>query len=81
MVGLGRARSRRRGLVVGAAIGSSRAKKASATQQQEQPHHAPTQGSGNGESIEQLKQLAQLKDQGMLTQEEFDAKKRQILGL
>jgi hypothetical protein len=29
----------------------------------------------------QLQQLAQLKDQGILTQEEFDAKKRQILGI
>jgi len=29
----------------------------------------------------QLQQLAQLKDQGILTQEEFDAKKKQILGL
>lgn len=29
----------------------------------------------------QLQQLAQLKDQGIITQEEFDAKKRQILGL
>lgn len=29
----------------------------------------------------QLQQLAQLKDQGILTQEEFDAKKKQILGI
>jgi hypothetical protein len=29
----------------------------------------------------QLEKLAQLKDQGILTQEEFDAKKKQILGL
>lgn len=29
----------------------------------------------------QLQQLAQLKDQGIITQEEFEAKKRQILGL
>ncbi|HAC56595.1 TPA: hypothetical protein DCF80_03760 [Candidatus Saccharibacteria bacterium] len=29
----------------------------------------------------QLQQLAQLKDQGILTQEEFDAKKRQLLGI
>ena len=31
--------------------------------------------------IEQLKQLAALKDQGILTEEEFAAKKAQILGL
>lgn len=29
----------------------------------------------------QLQQLAQLKDQGILTQDEFEAKKRQILGI
>jgi len=31
--------------------------------------------------IAELQQLAALKDQGILTQEEFDAKKKQILGL
>ncbi|MGH3161108.1 MAG: SHOCT domain-containing protein [Streptosporangiaceae bacterium] len=31
--------------------------------------------------IEQLKQFAALKDQGILTEEEFAAKKAQILGL
>ncbi|MGD9474082.1 MAG: SHOCT domain-containing protein [Eubacteriaceae bacterium] len=31
--------------------------------------------------MEQLAKLGQLRDQGILTQEEFDAKKKQILGL
>jgi Short C-terminal domain len=31
--------------------------------------------------VAQLEQLAQLKDQGILTQEEFDAKKKQLLGI
>jgi hypothetical protein len=31
--------------------------------------------------IEQLQQLAALRDQGILTDEEFEAKKKQILGL
>ena len=31
--------------------------------------------------IEQVKQIAALKDQGILTEEEFSAKKAQILGL
>jgi hypothetical protein len=35
----------------------------------------------NDEQIEQLKQFAALKDQGILTEEEFSAKKAQILGL
>ena len=33
------------------------------------------------DTVQQLEQLAQLKDQGILTQEEFDAKKKQILGI
>ena len=35
----------------------------------------------DSEQIELLKQLAGLKDQGILTEEEFSAKKAQILGL
>jgi hypothetical protein len=38
---------------------------------------APTQDN----SISQLKQLAELKDQGIITEEEFAAKKAQILGI
>ena len=33
------------------------------------------------DQMAQLQQLGQLKEQGILTQEEFDAKKKQILGL
>lgn len=33
------------------------------------------------DTVTELQQLAQLKDQGILTQEEFDAKKKQILGI
>jgi hypothetical protein len=36
---------------------------------------------GESAEIEQLKQFAALKDQGILTEEEFAAKKAQILGL
>ena len=35
----------------------------------------------DSEQIEELKQLAALKDQGILTEEEFAAKKAQILGI
>ena len=34
-----------------------------------------------GDQIAELEKLASLKDQGILTQAEFDAKKAQILGL
>jgi len=46
------------------------------------PAQAPAPASDDTNTqIAELQQLAQLKDQGILTQEEFDAKKKQILGL
>ncbi len=45
-------------------------------QEEPQPQAAPADN-----TTVQLQQLAQLKDQGILTQEEFDAKKKQILGI
>jgi len=44
------------------------------------PPPAPNQGV-SPEAIDQLKQLADLKSQGILTDEEFDAQKKKILGL
>jgi hypothetical protein len=81
---LGRGRSRRRGMVMGAAIASSRGKKQAAaaavpvttSTEPVTPPAAPV-----AFDAAQLKQLADLRDQGILTQEEFDAKKKQILGL
>lgn len=51
-------------------------------QQQQYVEQAPAQPvSPQDETVAELQQLAQLKDQGILTQEEFDAKKKQILGI
>jgi putative oligomerization/nucleic acid binding protein len=44
------------------------------------PPAAAPAGGMSPEVIEQLKQLAQLKDQGVLTEEEFDQQKRKLLG-
>ena len=76
---MGPRRARRRGMIAGAAIANSRNKKATAAQSAVPSQAAPTNSSDD--SLEQLKKLAELKDQGILTQEEFDAKKKQILGL
>ncbi len=73
-------RGRRRGLVMGAAIGSSRAKRAAEAGADAAPQAAPAQADSQ-DQISQLKQLAELRDQGILTDEEFEAKKKQILGL
>lgn len=70
-------RSRRRGMVMGAAMASSRNKRAAA-----QPAPAaPAQPTTADDSIEQIKKLAELRDQGILTDTEFEAKKKQLLGL
>lgn len=46
------------------------------------PQAAPPAGAGlSAETVEALKQLKGLLDAGILTQEEFDAKKKQLLGL
>lgn len=73
-------RGARRGMIAGAAIASSRAKKRAAMAQ---PQAAPATASSAQQTndIEQLKQLADLRDKGILTEEEFAAKKKQILGL
>lgn len=51
---------------------------------QEDAANAPapeTAGSNTDDQFAQLKQLGELKEQGVLTQAEFDAKKAQILGM
>ncbi len=72
---LGHRRARRRGMVMGAAIASSRSRK------QVDVAPAPEPPVSSNDNIEQLKQLAELRDQGILTEEEFAAKKKKLLGL
>ena len=74
---LGHRSARRRGMVVGAAVASSRSKK----QQTAAAAPAPTPAPSTDDSVEQLNKLAELRDQGILTEDEFTAKKKQILGL
>lgn len=48
----------------------------------EEAQQTPQEAAPAGDpTTEQLQQLSQLKDQGILTEEEFAAKKKQILGL
>jgi len=44
------------------------------------PPPAPTAGGMSSSTIEQLKQLGELHEQGMLTDEEFTAQKKALLG-
>ena len=85
-LGRGRRVGRRRGLVAGAAIGSA----VSRHNQRKQEESQPDDQSGYYEQVPQddtdaqmaeLEKLGELKDKGILTEEEFAAKKKQILGL
>ncbi len=51
-----------------------------APQQAPAPAPAPAPAAGQGDVIEQLKQLGELKAQGILTEEEFAAQKAKLLG-
>ena len=67
-------RARRRGLIVGAAVGSAAAHRS-------QPDDSAVPAGGEVDQMAELEKLASLKDKGIITQEEFNAKKKQILGL
>lgn len=74
-------RSRRRGMVIGAAAASSRAKKQAAAVPQPVAAAPVVNTPDANDAIEQIKKLAELREQGILTEAEFDAKKKQLLGL
>jgi hypothetical protein len=42
---------------------------------------APAAGPAGGNVLDQIQQLAELKDAGVLTEEEFTAQKRKLLGM
>ena len=77
---LGHRSARRRGMVMGAAMASSRSRK----QQAAAPapaQAAPAPSAPSDTIVEQIKQLAELRDQGILTEEEFSSKKKKLLGI
>lgn len=71
-------RARRRGLIVGAAVGSAAARHSNNNQSNDD---AAAPEPAQSDMASQLQELQGLKDQGILTQEEYDAKKKQILGI
>lgn len=70
-------RGRRRGLVVGAAVGSAAARRNNKSEEDTPAPAAPA----TDDQMAQLEKLGQLHKDGILTDEEFSAKKKQILGL
>jgi len=85
-------RFRRRPIATAAVVGGvahhaaksgAEAAAAEGQQQQEAPPAAapaPAEGGMSSDEMEQLKQLAQLHEQGVLTDEEFAAQKAKVLG-
>lgn len=51
------------------------------TSDQEYVEEAPAQEASEPSYLDELERLAKLKDQGAITEEEFNAKKNQLLGL
>jgi hypothetical protein len=52
-----------------------------AAQEAQQPTYAPPPPPQEPEYMAELERLAQLKSQGILTEEEFQSKKKQLLGI
>ena len=79
---------RRRPLLRGAAVGAAGyavGKRPQGRRQEDEAAEVPDEGDGSAsggltdETMEQLRKLAQLKEEGVLTQEEFDQQKRILL--
>ncbi len=62
-------------------VSRRQARRWGAEEAQAAPESAAPAEAAQDDTFDQLTKLGQLKDQGILTQEEFDAKKKQILGL
>lgn len=96
MFGPARRMRRRRALVAGAAVGGAayyagkKGQQAASREGDQEARldeletegQAPAAGAaGEGGYVDELEQLAKLHEEGILTDEEFDAKKKEILGL
>ena len=70
-----RRRGRRRGLIVGAAVGAHMANKSNRNSEEvDENQYIETD-----DTVTKLQELAQLKEQGILTEEEFQQQKAKIL--
>jgi len=78
---IGPRNSRRRGMIVGAAIASSRSKKRQVAATSSNDQAASQDPYSTSNNLAQIEKLAELRDKGILTEEEFTAKKQQLLGL
>lgn len=77
------ARMQRRRSYVAGKVGARKDFEPAGQQQEPAPAPAPAAAPAAAEPgyVAELEQLAQLRDQGVVTAEEFDAKKKQLLGI
>lgn len=75
---LGNRSARRRGMITGAAIASSRARKKQAASPSVPADRNDT---STDDVASQIEKFANLRDKGIITEEEFSAKKKQLLGI
>lgn len=73
--------ARRRGMVIGAAVAKKRSTGAVQPPIQSQTPVPTPSTTPTDDVAAQIKQFAELRDQGILTEDEFTAKKKQLLGL
>ena len=75
---------RRRAIARTAVVGGAAyyaARRGARAGQQEQEPYEPAPAEGAGDPIEQIRQLNELREQGILTEEEFSDEKRKLLGI
>jgi hypothetical protein len=72
---------RRRGLIVGAAVGSAAARRGQQSAAPEQDAQTQPAPATDNSYAKQLAEMEDLKAKGMITDEEYEAKRKQILGL
>lgn len=62
-------------------VSRRQAQRWNAQAEEQQQQAAPVQAQGGDDEYAELERLAQLRDQGIITEEDFEAKKKQVLGL
>ena len=68
-------------MLMGAAIASSRSKKQTAAKTGAPASEPAASAPASDDTVAEIKRFAELRDQGILTEEEFAAKKKKLLGL
>jgi hypothetical protein len=72
---------RRRGLIVGAAVGTAAARRGQQSAAQEEDAQTQPAPAADNPYESQLSEMEDLKAKGLITDDEYETKRKQILGL